>query len=225
MKTAAPEPCRYGCSLGHVALHYNRPEEGMLASRLLKLLGFIETQDLALPGGHFYRFVVSPRHQERGDGIIFLSAVPNAQRQLAEAIRTALKLGTSEEHPAVAGMRAALLSDPECSFHIGVLLESLQELEQIVLRLQREIKTDPELRGRVRITLNRARRGDADVDATLDASPVFGRVGRYAYGRNGVQVFVETDILVSGILNEGLVVELDYVFPDQSNHILSVAEI
>ena len=211
--------------MGHVALHYGKPEEGELGAKLLSLLGFIETQDLVLPGGHFYRFVVSPKHQERGDGIIYLSAVPNAQRQLAEAVRVALKLDTPEEHPAVADMRAALLADPEYSFHIGVLLESLQELEQIVIQLQNDVKTDPKLRGRVRITFNRPRLGDADVDAKLDASPIFGQVGRYGYGRNGVQVFVETDILVSGILNESLVIELDYVFPDRLNHILSVVEI
>ncbi len=225
METAPVKTQSGSRSMGHVALHYGKPEEGPLAAKLLKLLGFIETQDLPLPGGHFYRFVVDPKHYARGDGIFFLSAVPEAQRELEQAVRNALKIGTPQEHPAVAALRAALLSDPKYSFHVGVLLESLEELERVILGLQKAAETDPQLKGRVRITLNRACRGDDDVDARLDASPLFGSIDRYAYGRNGVQAFVETNILTSGTLGESLVIELDYVFPDRASHILSVVEL
>jgi hypothetical protein len=207
--------------MGHVALHYADPEEGPLAARLLSALGFIETQDLPLPqGGHFYRFVVDPRHEARGDGIVYLSPAPPAQQALIAAIREALKVGQAGEHPAVGEMHAAMAADPEYTFHVGVLLDSLEELERIVLDLQK----DPALASRIKVTVNRARPGDAEIDARLDASPLYGDVDRYAYGANGVQAFIETDILTSGPLGEGLVIELDYVFPGRTSHILSVVE-
>ncbi len=211
--------------MGHIALHYQRPEDGPIAAKLLQLLGFVETQDLPLPGGHFYRFVVDQRHQARGDGILYLSAAPEAQVALVQAIRTALKVGTPEEHPAAAGMRAALEADPETTFHVGFLIDSLETLERTVLGVREQAQTDPDLKGRVRVKLNRARRGDGDVDARLDASPLYGDVDRYAYGRNGVQAFIETDLLTSGPLGESLVIELDYVFPGATSHLLSVVEL
>jgi hypothetical protein len=213
------------CTIGHIALHYGKPEEGPLAARLMGLLGFVETQDLPLPDGtHFYRFVVDPQYTARGDGIFYLSAVPEPQRNLVEAVRDALRVGTADEHPAVGGMRAMLASDPEASFHVGFLLDSLETLEHTLLNLKELSKTDPELKGRVSITLNRARPGTPEVDARLDRSPLYGDVTRYAYGRNGVQAFIETDILSSGTLGENMVIELDYVFPGYEQHVLSIVE-
>ena len=212
-------------TMGHIALHYGKPEEGPLAARLLTLLGFKETQDLPLPDGtHFYRFVIDERHHARGDGIFYLSAVPEPQRNLVDAVREALKVGTADEHPAVGGMRGMLEYDPESSFHVGLLLDSLETLEETVLNLRRLSETDPELKGRIKIKLNRAMRGTPEVDARLDASPLYGDVDRYAYGRNGVQAFIETDILTSGTLGESMVIELDYVFPGYTSHVLSVVE-
>lgn len=214
-----------GRSLGHIALHYRTPDEGPLAARLLTLLGFVETQDLTLPDGtHFYRFVVDARHRARGDGILYLSVVPEAQRKLTGAVREALRVGRADEHPAVADMRGHLAHDPEYSFHIGVLVESLDELEARFLALEEANRNDPALKGRLRITYNRALRSDADVEARLDASPIYSRVDRFAYGRNGVQAFLETDLLASGILGESTFLEFDYVFPDRQSHVLSIVE-
>jgi hypothetical protein len=212
-------------SMGHMALHYKNPEEGPLAARLLKLLGFIETQDLLLPNGtHFYRFVTDDKHQPRGDGIIYLSVVPDAQRNLVSAVHDALKVGSADEHPAVAEMRAKINEDPEYSFHYGTLMESLEDLEDKFQKLEEANKNDPELKGRLMITYNRALPGDPEVDARLDASPIYGNVTRRAFGRNGVQAFVETDILASGALGDSMVLEFDYVFPGADRHILSVVE-
>ena len=74
MATTAPEIATSpiadgGLSMGHLALHYGKPEDGPLASRLLQIAGLKETQVLPLPGGNFYRFVVSGNHFARGDGI------------------------------------------------------------------------------------------------------------------------------------------------------------
>jgi|KBSSwiStaDraftv2_1062776.scaffolds.fasta_scaffold269892_3 hypothetical protein len=212
-------------SLGHVALHYTRPDEGPLAARLLSMLGFVETQDLPLPNGtHFYRFVVDQRHHARGDGIIYLSAVPEAQQKLVDAIRDALRIGKEDEHPAVAEMRRHLDRDPEYSFHLGTLVESLEELEDRFQALEDANRSDPELKGRLKITYNRGLKSDDDVEARLDASPIYGKVDRYAYGRNGVQAFLETDILSSGTLGESTILEFDYVFPNRTSHVLSVVE-
>jgi hypothetical protein len=218
-------PSQAARSLGHVALYYNKSEEGPLASRLLKMLGFVETQQLPLPNGNFYRFVVDAKHHARGDGIIYVSVVPEAQQKLVAAVHEALKIGQPDEHPAVAELRGHIDRDPEYSFHIGTLMESLEELEERFLALEEANRSDPELKGRLKITYNRAIKGDADVDARLDASPIYGKVDRFAYGRNAVQAFVETDILSSGMLGESTVLEFDYVFPNCTSHVLSVVEL
>jgi len=213
-------------TIGHLALHYAKPSEGPLAARLLSLLGFINTQDLPLPNGtHFYRFVVDERNVSGGDGIFYLSAVPPAQQSVIDAMRAALNVGSGAEHPAVAQLRAAQEADPEYSFHVGILMHSLEALEETVLNLKRLAAVDPELKGRIKVVLNRSLPGTPEVDARLDASPLYGGVTRRAYGRNGVQAFIETNILTSGPLGENLIIELDYVFPGYDRHILSVAEL
>ncbi|MEO0031053.1 MAG: hypothetical protein RIS94_811 [Pseudomonadota bacterium] len=218
--TPAPE-----LSMGHLALHYRSAEDGPAAARLLKELGLCETQVLPLPNGNFYRFVVNSGHFSRGDGIVYLSALPEPQARLIAAIHAALRVGTDSEDDAVKGYRAMMATDFEASFHFGFLVASLEELEAIVLRLRDLNESDPALKGRLNIGMNRARRGDAKVDARLDASPVFGTCTRYAYGSNGVQVFIETDLVRAGQLGENMYFELDYVFPGSDSHILSVVEL
>ena len=212
-------------SMGHLALHYGTAEEGPAASRLLQELGLRETQVLPLPGGNFYRFVVNAGHFSRGDGIVYLSALPEPQAKLIAAIHAALRVGTDNEDDAVTGYRAMMATDYEASFHFGFLVSSLEDLEGIVLRLRGLNETDPLLKGRLNIGMNRARRGNPEVDARLDVSPVFGSCSRFAYGSNGVQVFVGTDLVRSGQLGESMVFELDYVFPGYDSHILSVVEL
>lgn len=212
-------------SMGHMALHYKTKEEGPLAARLMSMLGYVLTQDLLLPGDiHFYRFVVDPRHAPRGDGIVYLSLLPEAQQELIDAVHAALKVGQPDQHPAVTAMREKMDQDPEYSFHYGTLLESLEDLEAIFVGLEEANRSDPELQGRLKLAYNRALPGNAEVDARLDASPIYGSVTRYAYGKNGVQAFLETDILSSGILGESMFLEFDYVFPGYDRHVLSVVE-
>lgn len=212
-------------SMGHLALHYGKAEDGPLASRLLQVFGMVETQVLNLPNGsNFYRFVMDSDHLSRGDGIIYLSMLPEPQRALVDAIHAALKIGTPDQHEAVTAYNAMLESDPEGSFHFGFLVDSLEDLERMVLHLRELNESDPQFKGRLAITMNRARAGEAAVDARLDASPIFGGCTRYAYGRNGVQVFVTTDIVTSGQLGDRMYFEFDYVFPGYDSHILSVVE-
>jgi len=227
MATLASEAgSRPSRTMGHVALHYARKEEGALAAKLMALLGYVETQALPLPNGStFYRFVVDSHHRPRGDGIVYLSLVPPAQAELVQAAREALGVGTDRQHPTVDALRAAIEADPEYTFHLGLLVDSLEEIERIALELRDRNANDPDFKGRLKVTMNRPRPGDAEVDARLDASPAFGTVDRYAYGRNGVQLFVETDILTSGPLGDSMILELDYIFPGNTSHILSVVEL
>ena len=114
--------------------------------------------------------------------------------------------------------------DFEASFHVGFLMNSLEALETMMLTLRDKAQADPDLAGRVKIGLNRARAGNPAVDARLDASPLYGPVTRQAYGSAGVQAFVETDLLKAGQLGDSMVLEFDYVFPGHDSHVLSVVE-
>lgn len=221
---AIPSSAPSALSLGHLAVHYHDPSDADVAATLLRSIGLQETQMIPLPSGNFYRYVVSSQHFARGDGIVYLSALPEPQRQLIEAINSQLNVGSSEEHPAVKGWRDMMAADPEASFHIAFLLHSLEDLEAIILNLRDKAENDPAFQGRINIILNRALAGDTDVDARLDASPIYADVTRQAYGRGGVQAFIETDILRSGQLGDSAVIELDYVFPDRTQHMLSVVE-
>ena len=113
-----------GRSMGHVALHYGEPAEGPLAARLLSTIGLVETQMLPLPGGNFYRFVVEGRHFARGDGIVYLSALPEPQRKLVDAIHAAFAVGTDNEHDVVKDWREMMTADPEASILLAIAWNS-----------------------------------------------------------------------------------------------------
>jgi len=212
-------------TLGHVNLHYRNPEEGPLAARFMELLGFTKVLDMEIPGGgRFYQFYVDSNASNNGDGILYLSPLPKSQRELIAVIHMALQVGTANEHPAVGKIRAAHAKDPESDFHVGLLLDSLEALEATMLRLKDLAANDPQLKGRLKVLVNRARPGTPEVDARMDASPLYRDVTRYTYGRNGVQAFVETDILASGPLADGVVIELDYVFPGYAENLFTVVE-
>jgi hypothetical protein len=225
MATLAAEAQDCVRSMGHVALFYPTAEDGPAAAKLLKLLGFVETQMLPFPNGNFYRFVVHNQHSGRGDGIFYVSALPAAQAAVNKAAREALGYGTDNEHEAVKALREAVKADPEYTFHVGTLVDSLEVVEKMTLDLIEANKNDPDLKGRLNVTVNRPRLGNAEIDARLDASPAFGDVKRYAYGRNGLQLFVETDLLSSGQIGDTLILEFDYVWPGYDSHILSVVEL
>ena len=211
---------------GHVNLHYRNPEEGPLAARLFDLLGLRRQLGFALPDGSwFYEYYVERSGVAGGDGILFLSALPQANRTLIAAIREALKVGAPDEHPAVAGLHAAQALDPESQFHVGILVDSLETIERTILEFRELSQSDPQLKGRIKTILNRARPGDTQVDQRMDASPIFRDVQRYTYGRGGVQAFIETDILTTGPLGGPFVIELDYIFPGRATHMLNSVEL
>jgi hypothetical protein len=212
-------------TISHVNLHYPAPQDGPAAALLLETAGLIKTQEMPLPqGGTFYRFTTSAVDFNGGDNIVYLSPLAAATAELLAAARDALGYDTDHEHPALATYRTAHAADPEFDFHVGFLHNSLDELEKRYLALQALEADDARFAGRLKFLVNRAQPGDAAIDARLDRSPVFQGVTRYTYGRNGVQAFCETDLIVNGPLGGGTVLEFDYIFPGHEDHILAVAD-
>ena len=221
-----PTGSRITQTLGHLALHYRAVEDGPRAARLFEKLGFVRVQDIPLPNGsRFYQFAVDPNAPLEGDGIIYLSRASDQQLALLAAVHSALRVGQPDQHPAVGAMRSAQVSDPEVTFHVGILMKSLEQLEKLVVDIRDSAQHDPDFIGRINIVANRARRGDAQIDARMDTSPVFGSTPRQCYGKYGCQAFIETDLLTSGPLGENLVIELDYVFPGHPQHMFNKTEI
>ena len=205
-------------TLGHLARNYPAPADGPLAAKLLTLLGFTIDEPLLLPDGtNFYRVWVEKR-DGRNDGIMYMAHLPEPLKALQAKIRERLDVGGENEDPEVAAFRAAEASDPELCFHVGVLYDSLDEVEQRIADVQR----DPELKDRVKIVVNRATKGrDAAIDARMAASPLFSNVDRYPYGHHGIQVFVVTDLLSGGPLGERMTIEIDYVFPGYAENLFT----
>ncbi|EQB08814.1 hypothetical protein L288_07240 [Sphingobium quisquiliarum P25] len=212
-------------TISHVNLHYPLPEDGEAAAVLLETAGLVRTQEMELPsGGTFYRFTANSHALNQADNIVYLSPLPPATAQLIAAARESLGMGTANEHPAVSAYRAAHAADPEYDFHVGFLLDSLDFLEERFLALQALEAKDARFAGRLKFLVNRALPGNSEIDARMDASPVYRGVTRYTYGRNGVQAFCETDLIVDGPLGSGLVLEFDYVFPGYDDHIMAISE-
>jgi hypothetical protein len=217
-----PTSERSTTTFGHVALHYAKPGDGPILARLFQMMGFVIREEIKYDDGTiFYHFLVDPGATNRGDGIIFLGPLREVPRALYNSIRTALGAGTDKEDKVVTDYRAAASANPEFGFHVGFLKSSLEELEDIIIRIQKAIDTDPDLKGRAEIILNRAKPGTPEVDARMDASPIFKDVTRYTFGRNGVQAFVKTDLLAGPPLGDAVVIEFDYVFPDYEHNMLT----
>lgn len=213
-------------SISHVNLHYASPSDGPTAALLLETLGLVKTQEMALPdGGTFYRFTANVDAVNRADNIIYLSPLPAATAALIDTARERLGFGSSHEDPVVAAYRAEQAINPESNFHVGFLVDSLEFLEERIAALEVLAAEDPRFSGRLKFLVNRALPGNAAIDERLDASPVYRGITRYTFGRNGVQAFCETDIIVDGPMAEGIVLEMDYVFPGYETHILSVSEV
>lgn len=212
-------------TLGHLALHYRASEDGPRAARLLEILGFVRVQEFPLgPSGSFYQFYVDANGPNQGDGIVYLSPVPAPIAQINAAVAEALALGKSNEHPAVSALREGQRQDPEMNFHLGLLFKSLERIEEVAAKLNALAETDPDFKNRISITVNAARPGDPTIDARMASSQLFRGVTRHPYGRHAIQVFVETNLLMSGPLGESMVIELDYLFPGHARHLFNTTE-
>lgn len=213
-------------TISHVNLHYRNAADGPAAARFLEVLGLVRTQELPLPNGStFYRFTVNRHDEDRGDGILYVGQLPAAIADAYAAIRERLGIGTAAAHPCVAALHAAQARDPEHNFHVGFLVNTLEQIETRMQALKDLEATEPTFSGRMKFLVNRAMPGDEAFDARLDASPLYAGVTRTTFGRNGVQAFVETDLFAAGPFGDGIVFELDYVLPGRVPHILSRSEL
>ncbi|QFQ86035.1 hypothetical protein F8A10_00550 [Paracoccus kondratievae] len=124
-------------TVGHVALHYGKPEDGPLTAKLFKLMGFVTREETAYPDGTvFHYFLVDPHAINAGDGILFLVPRKNVPRALYDAIRKTFRANQQDEDEVVNDSRAAARENPELGVHVGFLKSSLEELEGIVQRVQ-----------------------------------------------------------------------------------------
>jgi len=214
-------------TIGHLALHYRTPDDAPRAAKLLDLLGMKRLQEIPFGGGVvFYQFTVADDPTGRGIGTLYLSMVPPPLAGITQVIRDLLKAGTPDEHPAVAELRRGQEIDPEMNFHVGLMVNSLEEVERIMLALHEANLSDPDLKGRLKLVTNKARSGgDEAIEARMESSPIFSRTDRFTYGRYGCQAFIETDLLAGGPLGENLVIELDFAFPDRPDNMFVKTEV
>lgn len=201
-------------ALGHLAVHF-RPGERELATRFFQLLGArIREFPNPLSTEPIYLVAMNGADPDRASDILFLMARKPAQDELEAAISTALRVGTAEEHPALAAFHEHRNEWLESYLHFGLVFDSLEELEAAVGRLRAEADTDPSFGARIkdlRVLRARGEDGDAEIAARMDDSPVFADA-EHAYGRNTVQVHIRTDLFATGLAMFDSVVELDFVF-------------
>jgi hypothetical protein len=194
-------------SLGHVALAVG-PGDGPAAAHLLELLGLQVTDNgPSKMGDPWYTALVDPDTFEGLENLFFVVPVSEAQlrleaslgEQLADTVELEDFLGSKREQP-------------ESASHIALAFNDLDTLEEAVLAVL-DAADEPPLAGRVNVRVFRARGGYDDVDERMAASDLFADADDVAFVERTVQVFVQTDIVSTGLLLLGQTIELDYVFP------------
>ena len=201
-------------SLGHIALHH-RPGEGALAARFFQLLGARVKAFARPPMEPLYIISLDSVDPDRADDIVFLFGLKPQQIAFENAIAERFGLGTDTPDPLLAEFLAERARMPESYLHFGLHFAELEQLEDAVLRLQEEMAADPAFGARIQnfqLLKARGEEGDDAIAERIAASPVFGDVDQFAYGRHGVQVHISTDLFATGLHLLGSVVELDFVF-------------
>ncbi len=160
----------------HVELLY-RPGERQLAGRLFGLLG-CEPVDR---GGHWFTSFVDPAHRDWVSNVLYASEVGPEQWALEQALP-----------PEAEQYRAAMREEPQRSTHFGFRVPTEAALDEIVARVDRAGRDDPELAGRVAVD-GVFRPGDPGAVAT-----------------NMVQAFVWTDVVAAGLLTLGQHIEVQW---------------
>jgi hypothetical protein len=194
-------------------LHY-LPGDEQAARCLLTHLGCTLVDNGPRPGEDgFCTVLLDAETANHADNILFLSRLSDAQAALETAIREQLRIGSVDEHPAVAGFRSRRADAPESASHLGIRYAKFEALEATLAAIEHDTRPGGPLRGRVEITRYRARPGlDAEVDRRMAVSPAFRGDEPTAFADYWVQCFVKTDLLGFGILAFGHTIELDFVF-------------
>lgn len=199
--------------IGHLALHYRDGDE-QPARRLLELFGCRLVDNGPAPGADgFCTVLIDPETGNHADNVMFLSRLPQEQAAIEDAIVSALSIATDAEAASVAALRVHAAANPEASSHIGFRYRTMEQLERVLVDLERAAAPGGELEGRISIKKHRVRPGlDADVDRRMGESPVFAGVDQPSFANHWIQCFVNTDLCGFGILAFGSMFELDFVF-------------
>jgi hypothetical protein len=200
-------------TIGHVAMHY-RPGDEAGARRLFELLGCTLVDNGPNPGHDgFCSIVVAGDDWNYVDDMLYLAKASAPQLALDDAVADALGAGGDDQHPALTAWEDLRGEWPESATHVGLRFRSLDDVERAVEAVQAAGAPGGELEGRVSVSWFRARKGKRpEIDARMDASPVFGDDDRSAFSDYGVQCFVRTDLFAAGLLTFGQLIELDYYF-------------
>ena len=200
-------------TIGHVAMHY-RPGDEAPARRLFELLGCTLVDNGPDPGNDgFCSIVVSGDDWNYVDDMLYLSKASAQQVALDDAVADALGAGGDDQHPALTAWEDLRGEWPETATHVGIRFRSLDDVERAVAAVQSAGAPGGELEGRVSVSWFRARKGKLpEIDARMEASPVFGDDDRSAFSDFGVQCFVRTNLFAAGLLTFGQLIELDYYF-------------
>jgi hypothetical protein len=194
-------------SLGHVALAVG-PGDGPAAAQLLRTLGLDVTDNGPSKMGDPWYTALVDRDTFAGlENLFFVVPVSEAQLRLEAAIGD--QLAATDE---LADFLASKRDQPESTSHVALAFRDLDTLEEAVHAVL-DAADEPPLAGRVNVRVFRARPGHADVDARMDASDLFADADDVAFVDRTVQVFVQTDVVSTGLLLLGQTIELDYVFP------------
>ena len=95
---------------------------------------------------------------------------------------------------------------PDSTTHVALTAPTLEHLERVVVGL----RTDAHLAGRVAVAAYRPAEPTPGVDERLARSPAFADAHRVGYLRDGVQVFLHTDVVATGLLVLGQSIELNH---------------
>jgi hypothetical protein len=194
-------------TLGHVALAVG-PGDGPAAAQLLGLLGLDVTDNgPSKTGEPWYTALVDADTFEGLENLFFVVPVSESQLRLEAAIGEGLA-----EKEELADFFASKRDQPESASHIALAFNDLGALEEAVLAVL-DAADEPPLAGRVSVRVFRARGGYDDVDERMAASELFADADDVAFVERTVQVFVQTDVVSTGLLLLGQTIELDYVFP------------
>lgn len=204
MPSASPRmPSRV---LGHLALYY-RPGEERAARTLLADLGCELIENGPRPGEDgFCSALVDEATANHHDNVVYVARMGDAQWALEQQIAEVLGSSTGGAY------HDRMTEYPESAPHVGLKYASLDDLEEALVAIERDMAPGGPLDGHVSVTRYRARPGlDPDTDARMAASPVFADDDRPAFGDHIIQCFVRTDLF--GALTSAATIELDYAFP------------
>ncbi|MBF6619032.1 MAG: hypothetical protein ITG02_02235 [Patulibacter sp.] len=178
--------------INHVEM-IHKPGEREAARAFFELLGF-EVKDF----GPWLVVEPNPENSNGLDNVMYVSEPIPAQQKFEDALAKAIAndpdtVAALDHYNEVRGKH------PHYNFHFGVALRTREEWDKRLESAQREIETNPLLKGRVKIAPFNP--GD------------FGSVGPQS------QAFFLTDIVATGTLQTGLIFELQWTPRNEAGEI------